>query len=387
MGIRDLHETLPVDDVEAVYHLHVQRADHLAVHLADQAGCRRGPQPPLQHIGLRPEVLEPGQLLELHQTREVAQLSEAHLEGASDQVLVEHPAVLALLRVGLHVLEVGGEKASHGSSHRKGGRRDHVLPRQALHDVKVKRDAVVQEALRSRHVQHHHLEHAEAEGALKRVAPSLEVLHERGKHLQCSDGLPVLVEVHKVRHLGPRVFGGRALLGERLGWWDVRAIVVQEGSHMQGLCQVDLFLLQGRHDVGGLANVTEYHHVGDTVLGQVDRRGSTRLLVEVHPDHGEGMVVEHFAAGCVRLHVLVDVHQEVTISRPRVHDEARLGGEVLAAEDDVEVAHEILEEGLMLSAAAYDVQGSLDVDLRLLRVLAGVHKAPARVLKEDGLEL
>ena len=97
--------------------------------------------------------------------------------------------------------------------------------------------------------------------------------------------------------------------------------------------------------------------------------------------------------------VLVDLHQQMTVARARVHHVARLSLEVLPSEDHVDMApelqektiaslsaeHEVLEERGMLRATPNDVQSALHMDLRVLVLHA--HEAPARVLEEDVLEL
>mmetsp|Transcript_10772 Transcript_10772/g.28806 ORF Transcript_10772/g.28806 Transcript_10772/m.28806 type:complete len:387 (+) Transcript_10772:1135-2295(+) len=386
MVVRDLHEVLLIHDVEAGHQLHVEHGDHLLVHLADQARHRGRLESPPENVGRRHE-LTPQQGLQFLEPWQVGELGKPDPERPADQVLVHHPAVLSLFRVGHDVLHVHGDEAGHRAAHGEGRRRDHVLPREALHDVKVERDAVVEEALRRGHVEHHDLQHAEAEGAVKGVAPALKVLDKRGEHLEWGDPLPRLVEVHKVCHLRLRVPAGHAVRRNRVDGGNVGPVVVQEGPHVQAPAQVNVPLLEGFHDLVGFADVPEEDHVRNVVLAQIDRGRHAGLLIEVDTYHHERMLGEHLSPRHVRLDVLVYFHEQVAAARPRVHDGGRLRPVVLPGKDDVDVAHEVLEQGLVLSSAADHVQRPLAMDLRLHRVLAGVDEAPAGILEQDRVEL
>mmetsp|Transcript_90608 Transcript_90608/g.233874 ORF Transcript_90608/g.233874 Transcript_90608/m.233874 type:complete len:463 (-) Transcript_90608:3-1391(-) len=187
-----------------------------------------------------------------------------------------------------------------------------------------------------------------------------------------------------VGHLRLRVRRRHAGLVGKLLRGDVRAVVVQEGPDVERLRQVDLLALQRRHDGRGLADVPGDHAVRDVVVAQVERRRHASLLVEVHADHRERVLLQHLAALGVVLDVLVDVHEQVAVARADVHNEARLRLEVLAVEDHVDIAHHVLEERLVLRTAADHVERAPDVLLRVVLVL--VREAPARVLGQDLLE-
>mmetsp|Transcript_23754 Transcript_23754/g.68714 ORF Transcript_23754/g.68714 Transcript_23754/m.68714 type:complete len:261 (+) Transcript_23754:1766-2548(+) len=154
---------------------------------------------------------------------------------------------------------------------------------------------------------------------------------------------------------------------------------------MQGLLGVDAFLLQRGDDLGRLANVPEQHHVLDTPLAEVHRCGDSRLLVKVDADHRQRELPEFLPTGSLRLHVFVDVHQQVPIAATCVHDIRRLRSVIVAREELMDVHHQILEERLVLRPTPDNVQRALDVDFGL--VGSCLRETPTWLLEQNFAEL
>mmetsp|Transcript_18657 Transcript_18657/g.44186 ORF Transcript_18657/g.44186 Transcript_18657/m.44186 type:complete len:300 (+) Transcript_18657:1544-2443(+) len=298
-------------------------------------------------------------------------------------MLVHHAAVASFFRVGLHGSAVCGKQPGHGRAQGEGHSRDHVLPGEALNDVEVEGDAVVQKALGGGHVQLHHLQHAKPKGLLQGVAPARHVLHQRRKELQWRDGFPLLVQVDEVFQLCLHEAGHAFLRYGCLGW-DVGPVMVQEAPNVQTLLGVHLLALQLVHDTCGLADVPGDHAMRHLELIQVASGGDPGFLVEVHTHHGQRMVFQHLASSRVVTDVRIDAGKQVTIATASVNHKLRLLIELLVVKDQMHMAQQILEERRMLRTAADHIQGSLHMNL----IFIGIQliEAPSRIFEQQLVE-
>mmetsp|Transcript_137501 Transcript_137501/g.383488 ORF Transcript_137501/g.383488 Transcript_137501/m.383488 type:complete len:214 (+) Transcript_137501:1699-2340(+) len=189
--------------------------------------------------------------------------------------------------------------------------------------------------------------------------------------------------MHEVRHLHPGVTGRHGTLSELLDRRYVRAIVVQKGANMESLGEVHLLLAEYLHDIARLADVAEDDQMRTAVLAQIHCCLHARVLIEVYTDQRQRMLGQGLPTGHVVLHMIVHVHEQAAVAATRVYDELRLGRKVLAAEHEVDVAHQVFEERLVLCTTADDIQSPVDVLLRFHGVLAGVDEAPPGIFIED----
>eukprot|EP00438_Fugacium_kawagutii_P000947 Skav224458 [mRNA] locus=scaffold1302:55988:58674:- [translate_table: standard] len=97
------------------------------------------------------------------------------------------------------------------------------------------------------------------------------------------------------------------------------------------------------------------------------------------------MLLQMSPSRSVLLDVLVDLHQQVSITGASVHHVFRLAGKVLARKDHINVAHQIFEECGVLCSTSNHIQRTLDVDFGFF--LFHVDEAPARLFEKDVVEL
>mmetsp|Transcript_39188 Transcript_39188/g.122185 ORF Transcript_39188/g.122185 Transcript_39188/m.122185 type:complete len:275 (-) Transcript_39188:239-1063(-) len=201
MGVRDALEELRVDGVQACDLLDVENCDEPAVHLAHKHRGGGDLQAPPQLLFALPQVRSPTDGLQPEQLRQVGELRQAEAEGLAHEVLVQDQRVLPLLREVLHLLVLRGEEPGHGARHDERAWRYAVPPGQGGEGARGEGHGVADEALARRDVQHQLLHHAQAERALHRCAPALEVLDQGEEDVNGLDRLALLVQVHEITHL------------------------------------------------------------------------------------------------------------------------------------------------------------------------------------------
>mmetsp|Transcript_23754 Transcript_23754/g.68713 ORF Transcript_23754/g.68713 Transcript_23754/m.68713 type:complete len:300 (+) Transcript_23754:833-1732(+) len=212
--IRDFQVLLAVDNFGVGNSLCVKHRHDAVLHFDHQICRRRRLQSPVKDLHGCSQGLVPCALLQLEESRQVQQLGQPDPVWFSDQVLVEYSAIGPPLGVRHHRLHILRHKPGHRGGHAEGRGRDHVLSRQALHDVEVEGHAIVEEPPRRLHIQRHDLQQTHAEGSLEHVTPTVEMLHQRSEQFQGRDGVTLRVQVHDVRNLTFRELGHRGVLGE-----------------------------------------------------------------------------------------------------------------------------------------------------------------------------